>query len=67
MNILCTLYVLLIDEIVQVPDEILSVVEIILRRVRDIQVLIDGLLIVSTMDHTQLQHVRGRPFFYLLI
>ena len=44
-------------------------IEIILRRVRNSQVLLDGLLIVGTMDHTQLQLVNGRKLvlFYNII
>ena len=61
MSILRTLDVLFVDEIGQVPDEIVSVIEIVLRRVRDSQVFFDVLLIVSTMDHMKLQPVRGSP------
>ena len=62
MNILRNLDVLFIGEIGQVPAEISSVIEIILRRVRDVQVFLGGLFIVSKMDHMQLQPVRGRLF-----
>ena len=40
MNIFCTLDVLFIDEIGKVPAEILSVIGIFLRRVRDNQVFL---------------------------
>jgi hypothetical protein len=62
LNILRTLDILFIDEIGQVPAELLSVIDIILRRVRESQVVFGGVHIVGTMDHTQLQPVSGRPF-----
>ena len=62
MNILRTLDILFVDEIGQLPAELLSVIDIILRRIRDSQVVFGGVLIIGTMDHTQLQPVSGRPF-----
>ena len=40
----------------------LSVLEIIFCRVRGNNIFMGGVLIISTMDHTQLQPVNGRPF-----
>ena len=63
MNLLRVIDVLLVDEIGQLPAEILSAIEIILRRVRDhSNVFMGGVIIISTMDHTQLKPVEGRPF-----
>ena len=60
-NVLKCLDVLFIDEIGQVPAELLSTIDIILRRVRNSQIVFGGVLIIGTMDHTQLQPVSGRP------
>ena len=49
-------------EIGQLPAEMLSVLEIIFCRVRGNNIFMGGVLIISTMDHTQLQPVNGRPF-----
>lgn len=62
MNILQTLDILFVDEIGQLPAELVSVIDIILRRIWDSQVVFGGVLIIGTMDHTQLQPVSGRPF-----
>lgn len=62
LNLLRSLDVLFIDEIGQLPAEVLSAIEITLRRVRDSKVFMGGVLIISTMDHTQLQPVQGKPF-----
>ena len=60
-NILKCLDILFIDEIGQVPAELLSVIDIILRRIRNSQIVFGGVLVIGTMDHTQLQPVTGRP------
>ena len=61
LNIIQVLDILFIDEIGQVSAEILSVIDIILRRLRNSQNVFGGILIIGTMDHTQLQPVSGRP------
>ena len=40
----------------------LSTLDIILRRVRNTDIFMGGVIIISTMDHTQLQPINGRPF-----
>ena len=62
MNILRTLGILFIYEIGQVPNEVLSVIDIIIRRVRGSQVFLGGLLILITIYQMHLKLVRGRPF-----
>ena len=54
--------ILFFDEIGQLPAEIFAAIEIILRRVRDSNEFMGGVIIISTMDHTQLQPVSGRQF-----
>ena len=63
MNLLTTLDVLFIDEIGQLSAEILSTIEIILRRIRNnSNTFVGGVIIISTLDHTQLKPITGRPF-----
>ena len=62
LNLIRTLDVLLLDEIGQLSAEMLSVLDMILRRIRENNIFMGGILVISTMDHTQLQPVQGRPF-----
>ena len=62
LNLLRKIDVLFIDEIGQLSSELLAVIEIILRRIRDNNIFMGGAIIISTIDHTQLQPVQGRPF-----
>ena len=61
LNILRCLDVLFIDEIGQVSAELLSTIDMILRRIRNSHIVFGGVLIIGTMDHTQLLPVSGRP------
>ena len=49
-------------EIGQVSAESLSSIDIILRRVRKNNIFLGGLFIISTIGHTQIQPIEGRPF-----
>jgi hypothetical protein len=62
LNTLLTLDVLLCDEMGQVSAEFLSIIDIIMRRLRSNNIFLGGLLIICTLDHTQIQPVKGRPF-----
>ena len=62
LNVLRLLNILFVDEISQVSAELPSVLDIILRRIRDINIFMGGLLMIATMDHAQLQPIQGRPF-----
>ena len=62
INVLRILDVLFLDEIGQLPAEMLSTIDIILRRARNTDIFMGGVIIISTMDHTQLQPINGRPF-----
>ena len=61
-NTLLILDVLFLDEIGQLPVEVLSTLDIILQRVRNTDIFMGGVIIISTMDHTQLQPINGIPF-----
>ena len=54
LNVLRLLNILFVDEIGQVSAELLSVLDIILGRIRDSNIFMGGLLIITMMDHTQL-------------
>ena len=62
INLLRMIDILFIDEIGQLPAELLAVLDIILRRLRDTNIFMGGVIIICTIDHTQLQPVEGRPF-----
>ena len=62
LNLLRALDVIFLDEIGPLSTEMLSVLDIILRKTRDSNIFMGGILIISTIDHTQLQPVEGRPF-----
>ena len=61
-NLINMLDILFFDEIGQLPAELFSAMEIIFRRIRKNNIFFGGVVIISTMDHTQLQPVKGRPF-----
>ena len=60
-NFLRTLDCLVIDEFAQSSAAMLSILDIILKRVRDTNTYMGGLLIFFTLDHLQTQPIRGRP------
>ena len=62
IKFLQSLDILFCDEMGQMPAELLSTVDIILRRVRECNTYLGGLLLIFTIDHTQIQPVEGRPF-----
>ena len=53
---------LFFDEVGQLSSEMLNVLDIIFRRIRETNILLGGVVIIGTIDHTQLQPVNGRPF-----
>ena len=62
LHVLQTMDILFIDEIGQVSAEMLSVMDMIMRRVKDSHIFMGGLLMICTMDHKQLEPVKGKPF-----
>ena len=50
------------DEIGQVSAEFLSSIDITLRRVRNNNIFLGGLLIIGTIDHKQIQPIEGKLF-----
>lgn len=56
-----TIDVLFIDELGQVSAEQLQTIDLILRRIRKSQIPFGGVLILGTMDHTQLQPIKELP------
>ena len=56
------LNVIFIDEIGQVSSELVSTLDIILRKLRNNDIFFGGLLIISTIDYKQLAPIKGKPF-----
>ena len=61
-SVLASINVLFIDEIGQVSAELISTLDILLRRIRENNIFFGGLLVLASLDHRQLPPVRGRPF-----
>ena len=61
-NAVLTLDVILADEFGQLSAEFISAIDIILRNVRNSNTIFGGVLIIGTLDHTQIQPWEGRPF-----
>ena len=62
LRVLQTLDVLFIDEVGQLSCELMSIIDIILRKIRKNNSLFGGVLVIGTMDHRQLSSIDGRPF-----
>ncbi len=61
ITLLQKLEILAIDEFGQVSAELISILDIILRTVRQNSSFMGGVLIMATMDNMQLPPVNGRP------
>lgn len=54
--------VIFFDEMGQVSSEFLATFDIILRRIRNSNIYMGGVLFIFSMDHTQIQPIEGHPF-----
>ena len=54
--------VLFIDECGQISTEMLAVLDIVLRKVRDSNLFMGGILVIGTIDQVQLRPIHGLPF-----
>ena len=54
--------VLFVDELGQLSAEMLSVLDIVLRRIRDSSLFMGGVLVIGTLDQVQLRPIKGLPF-----
>ena len=61
LAVLQRLDVLFVNELGQISAEMLAVLDIILRRIRDSCVFMGGVMVICTMDPLQLHPVSGRP------
>ena len=57
-----TVDVLFIDEVGQLSAELVAVLDIIFRKTRKSKLPFGGVLVIGTMDHTQLQPINALPF-----
>ena len=62
VSMLLMLDVLFLDKIGELPARMLSTLNIIMRRVRNTDIFMVGVIIINKMDHTQLQPINGRTF-----
>ena len=62
LNILQTVNIIFLDEAGQLSAELVSVLDMILRTVRNTNIPFGGVLFLLTMDHTQLAPINGKPF-----
>ena len=62
LHILLTLDALFIDELSQISAEQLGAIDIILRNLCESQIPFGGVLILGTMDNTQIQPINMLPF-----
>lgn len=60
--LLKTIDVLYVDECGQISAELLSVLDIILRKVRGSSLFMGGMLVIGTIDQVQLRPIKGLPF-----
>ena len=61
LNTLVTIDVFFCDNVRKVPTQFLSIIDIILLRIFRNNIFWGGLLIIFSLDHTQIQTVKGRP------
>ena len=61
LNLLLSIDILICNEMGQVSTEFLATIDIILRKIRDSNMYLGGVLIIGTMDHTQIHPIEGRP------
>ena len=61
LYLLLVLDVLILDELGQISSKLLSVLDIILRTIRRNNMFMGGILLLTSMDHLQLQPIDGRP------
>lgn len=57
-----SLDVILADELGQLSAEFVQAIDIILRNIRKSNTMFGGVLLIGTLDHTQIQPWEGRPF-----
>ena len=62
MEFLRSIQVLFFDEADQVSDEMFAVLDIIFCRVKDSNIFMGGVLVIMSLDHSQLLPIEGRPF-----
>ena len=54
--------IIFLDEVGQISSELLTCLDLILRKLRNNNIFLGGLLLICTLDHKQLQPINGKPF-----
>ena len=62
LHVLLTMDVLYIDELAQKSAQQIATLDIILRKLRNSQLPFGGLLILGSMDNSQIQPINQLPF-----
>ena len=62
LTILKMVDVLFLDEVGQISCEMMSCLDLILRKIRNNNIFLGGLLFICTLDHKQLPPIDGKPF-----
>ena len=62
LDFLRSVDIIFFDEMGQVSSLLLSMLDMILRKVRHSNIYMGGVLLIFSMDHTQIQPIDGRPF-----
>ena len=57
-----SLHVIFADELGQLSAEEITIYDYILRQVRSSNLFMGGILMIGTLDHLQIQPIKGRPF-----
>eukprot|EP00957_Ditylum_brightwellii_P130117 9924812-Ditylum_brightwellii.AAC.1 len=50
------------DEIGQMSSEFIQTIDIVLRQLRDNNIFLGGVLLIGTLDHTQIKSISGHLF-----
>ena len=61
-QLLISLDLLICDEIGQLPANFVATIDIILQKLRSNSLYLGGILTICTLDHTQIQAIKNRPF-----
>ena len=62
LNMLKMIDIIFLDEVGQVSCELMTCLDLILRRIRNNNIFLGGLLFICTLDHKQFQPINGKPF-----
>lgn len=62
LKFLVVMNILFIDELSQVSSEMLGTLDVLLRKIRNNDIFMGGVLVIGTLDQKQLAPIKGKPF-----